>query len=153
MKFHTILIASATLLLMASSSAFSDELIVASDAAAKKGSQAISFDLMSEGQAAGIEARVNIQAPKGARVDVSNCAKKVPQSHVASCVYNGKEVVILLYSMKNENLPAGMIDLGIIQVEGAGRSLSKATVAPVVSKFVAAAASGDVIDSKIHVAE
>lgn len=138
---------------MSSSVAFADELILASDSVSKRGAQVISLDLLSDGQAAGVEARINVQAPKGARVDTSNCAKSAPSSHIASCVYNGKEVVVLLYSMKNESLPSGMIDLGTIHVEGVRAGVAKATAAPVVTKFLAAAADGNVVDSKVHSTE
>lgn len=138
---------------MSSSAVFADELILASDSVSKKGAQVISLDLLSDGQAAGVEARINVQAPKGARVDTSNCAKAAPKSHIASCVYNGKEVVVLLYSMKNESLPSGMIDLGTIHVEGVRAGVAKAAATPVVTKFLAAAADGNVVDSKVHAAE
>ena len=72
---------------------------------------------------------------------------------ILACVYNGKEVVVLLYSMKNESLPSGMIDLGTIHVEGVRAGVAKATAAPVVTKFLAAAADGNVVDSKVHSTE
>lgn len=152
MNIRWVIAASAAAFALSSSVATADELILASDVA-KSGAQTISLDLLSDGQAAGIEARINVHAPKGARVDTSNCVKSAPKSHVASCVYNGKEVVVLLYSMKNENLPAGMLSLGTIRVEGQGRAMAKGNSAPVVAKFLAASANGSVIESKVHVAE
>jgi hypothetical protein len=91
-----------------------------------KGGRAFSLDFNSDGRGTAIEARIDVGAQeKGARVDVSKCVSKLPSTHTGSCVFNGKEVVILVYSATNALLPAGMIDLGTVSVAGAGADLAK----------------------------
>ena len=134
---------------VSSTTAFADDLIVSTNTA-KNATQIVGLDLLSEGSAAGIEVRLNVNAQKGMSVDTSNCAKAMPKSHNWSCVYNGKEVVILGYSMKNESIPAGMLNLGSFSIEGKPSARSQKSAAPVVTSFIAAEAGGKQLDTKIH---
>lgn len=125
-----------------------DELLLGSNNATKAGSQEVSLDLLAEGKATGIEIRVQIPGGKAMRVDTSKCAKNPPKTHNASCVFNGQEVVVLLYSATNASLPAGMLNLGSFSIQSKGRAAGNA--APKVTSFIAAAADGTTVATKTH---
>lgn len=151
MKIKSLVAAGLVVFAFSSSAAIADELLITSDSASKRGgAQLISLDLMSDGLASGVEVRIDIPAAKGARVDTSNCAKMLPKTHVGSCVFNGKEVVVLLYSMKNSILPSGMIDLGTISIETNSNARSRAGTKPKVTSFISAAPGGKQIEAKVH---
>jgi hypothetical protein len=106
--------------------AIANELLLVDSGLSKSG-RVFSLDFNSDGRGTAIEARIDVGATeKGVGVDVSKCAGKLPATHTGSCVFNGKEVVILVYSATNALLPAGMIDLGTVSVSGsAGAELAK----------------------------
>lgn len=143
MKTSLFLVAAAAATLAAP--ALANDLALTSDIS-KSGGSTHSLDYFSAGDAVAIEARIEVA--EGVQVDVSKCNKAPPKSHIGSCVYNGKEVVVLLYSMENAPLPSGLIDLGSFSV-GSGRAKSGAVASPVVSKFIAASANGGELAARI----
>jgi hypothetical protein len=121
------------------------ELVVASSKSAH-GANGIAFDVMSDGTATGLEIRVNLGVDKSAKVDTSRCASALPASHQGSCVFNGKELVILVYSTINELLPSGSIDLGTVYYSGSASGMAKG---PVVSSFIAGSPDGKPVGSSV----
>jgi hypothetical protein len=130
-------IAVGTICSLAGAPAVANELLVVDGGLTKSG-RTFSLDFNSDGRGTAIEARMDVGAEaKGSRVDVSKCVAKLPATHTGSCVFNGKEVVILVYSATNALLPAGMIDLGTVSVSG-GNSAELAKGIRVTSFIVAA---------------
>jgi hypothetical protein len=117
------------------------ELIVVSGEA--KGGQVLSLDFVADGSATALEARLDIGAGEAMKVDTSGCARSLPKSHLGSCVFNGKELVVIVYSMSNAPLPPGMVDLGTVSISG-GQMAKKAMV----SSLVVAAPDGQAVESK-----
>jgi hypothetical protein len=124
-----------------------NELLLVDGGLAKAG-RTFSLDFNSDGRGTAIEARIDVGAEaKGSRVDVSKCVVKLPASHTGSCVFNGKEVVILVYSATNALLPAGMIDLGTVSVSGGtGAELAKGMR---VTSFIVAAPDATELRSSV----
>lgn len=122
-----------------------NELALTSDNS-KRGGGAHSVDFFSNGDGVALEVRIEIPGGDGASVDVSKCGKALPKTHTGSCVFNGKELVILAYSMENARLPAGVIDLGSFSVTG---GISKELGTPAVSKFIVGSADGVEINAKV----
>lgn len=123
-----------------------NELALTSDNSKRSGTSH-SLDFFSKGDGVALEVRIDVPGGEMARVDLSNCGKSLPKSHVVSCVFNGKEVVILAYSMENARLPAGIIDLGSFSVSG---GLAKGGAgSPVVSKFIVGSADGAEITANV----
>lgn len=112
------------------------------------GSGGLAFDVISDGTATGLEIRVDMGLAEGAKakVDTSGCAKSLPSSHAGSCVFNGKEVVILVYSNNNDLLPTGSIDLGTVYFSGSASGLAKG---PAVTSFIAGSPDGKPVGSSI----
>lgn len=127
------------LLALASAGASANDLALTSDSS-KRGGTTHSIDFFSSGNAAGLEVRLDVAGGDGVSVDVTKCASALPKSHVGSCVFNGKEVVILVYSMQNAALPEGIIDLGSVSVSGGPAKRAGLSV----SKFIAANLDGPV---------
>lgn len=134
-------------LLLSQSATGNDLILVADDS--KRGAAVYGLDFVSSGDAIGLEVRVAVDVPAGAKVDVSKCAANFPKPHTARCEFNGKEVVILAFAMPNAPIAAGNIDLGSFAIVG---GMAKTAASPVVTKFVAAGRDGaqlraNVVDS------
>lgn len=135
--------------LLASVGASANEVALVSDVA-KSGAAVHAVDFFSNGDGVGFEIRIDVPGAASGSVDVSKCAKELPKTHVGSCVFNGKQVVILGYSMENALLPVGLIDLGTFSVGGS--SIAKAA-GPVVETFIVGDAVGSELSSKIVAAQ
>ena len=112
-----------------------------------RGSETFAVDAISDGTATALEIRIDMGLSKDAKVNTSRCAVALPRSHQGSCVFNGKEVVVLVYSTTNALLPEGNIDLGTVQFNGIRGSKKQG---PVVTSFIAASPSGSAISSSVH---
>jgi len=105
-----------------------------------------SLDFQSDGNATALELRLQVAGGKRVKVDTRSCAKSLPKSHTGSCVFNGKELVVLVYSERNALLPVGLLDLGTVRISGV---TNKKAIA--VSSFIAGSPSGQAVSSSTSV--
>lgn len=99
---------------LATSSVAANELIV--QRAKFQGGGLLSLDVnLSEGATA-LEVRIPIAQTKSVE---SRCSQKIPATHMIQCGFNGKEIVILLFSVTNQLLPSGLLELGSFKIAGA----------------------------------
>lgn len=115
------------------SSASADNTVLATyGSSAKKGGNIMNLDIQSEGSASALQFVVNL--PKGAHAaDVSNCLSGLPKSHLGKCraSKDGSKVAVVVYSVKNEVLPAGMIEFGQIGIAGVSAAKGAVSVSNV----------------------
>lgn len=112
-----------------------------------RGGETFAIDAISDGSATALEIRIDMGLSKDAKVNTSRCAASLPASHQGSCVFNGKEVVVLVYSTTNALLPKGNIDLGTIQFNDTRGSKKQH---PVVTSFIAGTPAGLAVSSSVH---
>jgi hypothetical protein len=136
----------ATVLVFGSGAAMAgNEFLVVSEQA--KAGGIVSLDFASDGTGTGVEARIAFGEEK-VSVDTSKCLAGLPKTHTGSCVYNGKELVVLVYSMTNALLPEGMLELGSVRVRG---SLGKASGKPTVESLVVGSPQAQQVSAKAAV--
>lgn len=144
-KLSKVLSAAGLAAVLVCSAAGANELLLV-DGGLSKAGRAFSLDFRSDGRATAIEARIDVGVSgELAKVNVSKCAGRLPATHTGSCVFNGKEVVILVYSATNALLPAGIIDLGTISVAGGSEGAKSVKV----TSFIAAAPDATALPSSI----
>lgn len=118
LKSNVLAVVAGVALSIVGGSVAANELVVVDSGASKSG-RSFSLDFRSDGRATALEVRLDIGARgKDAVVDVSKCATKLPATHTGSCVFNGEQLVVLVYSATNALLPAGMLDLGTVSIGG-----------------------------------
>jgi len=147
MKVHIIsgLFAVAALSVNAASTSSSNNLIVVGDQS-KASASLYSLDFQSDGTATALELRMNVEASEKVKIDTSNCVKRLPKSHSGSCIFNGKELVVLVYSERNSLLPTGLIDLGTVKIFGLRNNK-----AVTVGTFIAGSPDGQAVNASASV--
>lgn len=123
----------------------SNNLIVVGDQS-KSSTSLYSLDFQSDGTATALELRLQVGGNEKTKVDTKACAKSLPKTHSGSCVYNGKELVVLVYSERNALLPQGLLDLGTVRISG--YSNNKAVT---VTSFIAGSPDGQAVSSAASV--
>lgn len=86
--------------------------------AARNGLGSTSIDFVSSGKIAAFN--MTIELPVGVeKINTTNCVSEVPKSHIAVCKSLGNKVSLVVYSPRNEPLPAGIIPVGKVSYRGA----------------------------------
>ncbi|MDW8479279.1 MAG: hypothetical protein RML12_04825 [Xanthomonadales bacterium] len=124
-------------LLLAAPSASGNELILTK--AAARDAMVIGLDLSVTEPAVGFEVRIEVPA---AAVDTSGCMSKIPGLQIASCVFNGREVVVLALTEGLRPLSPGLLDLGEIRIRGLKGEAK-------VGQFVVSDAKGEPLSARV----
>jgi hypothetical protein len=119
---RNIILASA--MLAATSVSFADDLIMTTVNGKSGGS--VSFDLLSNGAAAGVQINIPVE---DAKVDLSGLNKTPAGNFSLQSSYNGKEIVILVSNDDNRVMSKGQINLGTIRVSNGSIGTAKLIVA------------------------
>lgn len=130
----------------ASGAAAAAELIVTGDASKAGNTSMFSMDLLSDGDARGVQARIAL--PKGVKVDTSGCLSALPSGFQGTCDFKQGEVRLMAFSFEDRKLPAGLLELGMIKVSGPMKGDADLRVAD----FQVVNAAGKSIQSKSTVA-
>lgn len=88
-----------------------------------KSADMISLDIMSDGTAMGFQFSIPVQSSSRSSVkgmDLSKCLSDLPKTHTGGCAYRPEknDVVVIVYSLENTLLPAGVVGIGSIRVPG-----------------------------------
>lgn len=117
MNIRTIL-ATAIFASMCSTAVAADNTILVTHGATR-GAQLAAIDIQSSGEASAFQ--FGIQLPKGARnIDTSNCLSALPKTHTGTCQASEEKgrVAVVVFSVNNSTLPAGMLEIGQITFKG-----------------------------------
>jgi len=106
------------LLAGATNVAIGAEVIVTQAEKAGGTSENISLDVMTDGETSAVNFRLQLQGPASS-IDTSACLRELPKSHQGMCEANPKNgrVSVVVWSMDNTPLPAGIVGLGRIGVK------------------------------------
>ena len=116
MKLNKTIVSLALVGATVAGSANAAELVVASGSSKASGVEVVSLDVMTEGNARGLQAI--LQLPKGAKVSTDGCLASLPKGFQGECRASGGEVSLMLFAFNNQTLPSGLVELGTIKVSG-----------------------------------
>jgi hypothetical protein len=99
----------------------SDSEVLVTQSSQKGKASSYGLDFVSDGNAIAFE--FTVQFPEGAdmsKVSIANCASQLPASHTGKCLANPKtrELLVMVYSMNNAKLPAGIVSVGNVSYSG-----------------------------------
>jgi hypothetical protein len=114
----------------ASGSLMDSNQVLVTQATDKNKGNRYGLDFVSDGNAIAFE--FTLAFPKGTRLgsmDISKCVSQLPSSHTGKCMINENtsELLVLVYSMSNAKLPAGVVTVGDVGL-GAGSKASPSVV-------------------------
>lgn len=115
MKVHAF--TAAVALMVLSTPALADELLVTGASDKSGGSISLALDLVSDGSTRGFDFVIPVVS-KGAKVDTSQCFVNLNKSFQGACKFNGTEITGIAFAWENVTLPAGVHSLGTITIKG-----------------------------------
>ena len=122
--------------------------LVVTNGMAKKGAQSMALDFATDGNATALQ--FEIALPKGIsadQVDLSACTADLPKTHGGACNVAKGKIIGLVFSDSNEVLPAGVVSIGRISING---SNGKAAALEV-TKFLVSDAQANQLEAKVVV--
>jgi hypothetical protein len=130
-------------MLVSTTASAGNELFVSEGASGKV--RLVGLDVLVQPPAVGFEVRMTV--PEGARVDTSRCMQGLSGLQIASCVFNGKEVVVLALREGLKPFAEAMLSLGTIEIHGGGDG------APSITTFLVSDPAGQPLDSAVRAAD
>jgi hypothetical protein len=100
-------------------------MVTQSSAKGGKPGSAFGLDFVSDGNAVAFE--FTVAFPKGTNlrsVNLDKCVSQLPSSHTGKCLANENtgEVLVMVYSLSNAKLPAGIVSVGEIAMGAQSKS-------------------------------
>ncbi|MGD9584604.1 MAG: hypothetical protein AB7V26_13180 [Lysobacterales bacterium] len=96
-----------------------NQLVIQDQNSSKALGRVFSLDYVSDGSAVGLQIRVKADGLNKRGLDLSKCLADLPKSHVGTCkLTDAGEILVLVYSGSNAALPAGLVSIGTVAMQG-----------------------------------
>lgn len=95
--------------------AHADQLVFSAEKSG--GSRVAAIDYVSSGDATSFVFKINVPGGADAVVNLKSCVAALPKSHAGQCSFAKGQIIGLVYSDTNENLPKGIISVGSVSVQ------------------------------------
>lgn len=104
--------------MLVSSNVLAGNEVMVTGATAKSGATALSFDVVSDGNAVAFQFAVDLPGVAEKGIDTSACTSGLPKGWTAFCAVKGTQVRIAAMGGLDSPLPAGVINVGRVGVSG-----------------------------------
>lgn len=115
---------------LAAQSTFAANEMMLTEAKAKSGLVA-SLDLVSDGTATMLQARIDVGNVDASQVDLSGCVSALPKTHAGECHFAKGQIIVIVTNDSGVGLSAGVVNIGKIMIRSTG-------VSPKITEFLAA---------------